>query len=161
LIVGRRTIGRGFRAFPPLFEHKEITMRPLLLLLAGATALASCAPSTEIAGSPTQNANARVNRCFNLNDVQNFAVDSRDDLYVRSGRDKVFQINTLGGCWDLDSAITLAITPRFFPSSSACVGDSVQVIVPMASPGNRRCRALVVKALTPEEVAALPKRSQP
>lgn len=136
-------------------------MRPALIIAFGAAALSACAPSAELAGGPPQTQTARADRCFTVSDVRNFAADSQSDLYVRSGSNKVFQINTAGGCWDLDSAITLAITPRFFPSRSVCVGDAVDVIVPMASPGNRRCRALVTKSLTPDEVAALPKRSQP
>ncbi|WP_312144672.1 DUF6491 family protein [Brevundimonas sp.] len=134
----------------------------LIAAVAGASTLASCAPSTKVVGTPAASREAHADRCFNVSDVRNFTVDSHSDIYVRSGRDKVFQVSAVGGCWDLDSAVSLAILPRFPTSSiSTCVGDTVEVIVPSGSPGNRRCRALVVKSLTPEEVAALPKRSQP
>jgi hypothetical protein len=73
----------------------------------------------------------------------------------------VFQINTSGGCWSLDSAISIAVRPTAGGSNNICVGDPVAIVVPNANPGQGSCRAFVTKSLTAEEVAALPDRVRP
>lgn len=124
-----------------------------------ALSLFGCAPAaTTTAGVKSETSTAR---CFRTENVRNFRADRQSDLYIRSGRDDVFQINTAGGCWDLDSAISIAVTPTLGGSDTVCVGDPVQVIVPNADPGRRTCRAFVTKSLNAEEVAALPDRARP
>ncbi|EDX79317.1 MAG: hypothetical protein B7Y85_09535 [Brevundimonas sp. 32-68-21] len=125
-----------------------------------AMSLSACAPAATRAAAAADGEKS-VARCFRTDSVRNFRTDRQSDLYIRSLRDDVFQINTSGACWDLDSAVSIAVTPTLGGSDTVCVGDPVQIIVPNADPGRRTCRAFVTKSLTAEEVAALPDRARP
>lgn len=126
-----------------------------------AMSLSACAPAATKAAAASADGDKSVARCFRTDSVRNFRTDRQSDLYIRSLRDDVFQINTSGACWDLDSAVSIAVTPTLGGSDTVCVGDPVQIIVPNADPGRRTCRAFVTKSLTAEEVAALPDRARP
>jgi hypothetical protein len=135
---------------------------PTLATLASiltATSMAACAPVTDTsAGTGEARAEAR---CFRTDSVRNFRTEGSTNLYIRSLRDDVFHINTGGGCWDLDSATSIAVLPTGGGSDTVCVGDPVRILVPGASPGHGACRAMVTKSLNAEEVAALPDRVRP
>ncbi|MBJ7318572.1 MAG: hypothetical protein KJ728_04810 [Alphaproteobacteria bacterium] len=126
-----------------------------------AMSLSACAPAATKAAAAAADGDKSVARCFRADSVRNFRTDRQSDLYIRSLRDDVFQINTSGACWDLDSAVSIAVTPTLGGSDTVCVGDPVQILVPNADPGRRTCRAFVTKSLTAEEVAALPDRARP
>lgn len=130
---------------------------PLVLGLIALSA-AGCAPATT--AGPTARSD-RAAQCFRVEDIQNFRTGNLTDLNIRTYRGHVFQISTGGGCWNLDSALALSIQPVLGASSFVCVGDQVHVAVPNGQPADGRCRGLVTKSLTPEEVAALPKNAQP
>lgn len=135
-------------------------MRFAPIILAGAVlSMAACAPSTQGAGATSDRAEAA--RCFRIDDIRNFRAANMTDLYVRTSRDKVYQITTTGGCWNMDNALALSITPTLGGSSNVCLGDMVNVFVPGGMPGSGRCRGTVTKSLTPDEVAAMPSRSRP
>jgi Family of unknown function (DUF6491) len=138
-------------------------MRILSLSLVASTAatlsLSACAPAATTAA--VAEGETSTARCFRTDNIRNFRVDKQSDLYIRSLRDDVFLINTAGGCPDLDSAISIAVTPTVGGSDNVCVGDSVHVIVPGSSFGSGTCRAFVTKSLNAEEVAALPSRARP
>ncbi|WAC59181.1 DUF6491 family protein [Brevundimonas sp. SL130] len=138
-------------------------MRNLSLTLVASTAvslwLSACAPgATTVAAAEGQTSTAR---CFRTDAIRNFRVDGQTDLYIRSLRDDVFLINTAGGCFDLDSASSIAVTPTIGGSDNICVGDSVRVIVPGSSFGSGACRAFVTKSLNADEITALPSRARP
>ncbi|MDK2746826.1 MAG: DUF6491 family protein [Brevundimonas sp.] len=126
-----------------------------------APGLSACAPAATTAVAAAADGENTTARCFRTDNVRNFRADRQSNLYIRSLRNDVFQINTSGGCWDLDSALSIAVTPTLGGSDTVCVGDPVQIIVPNADPGRRTCRAFVAKSLTAEEVAALPDRARP
>lgn len=125
-----------------------------------AVSLAACALSTELAATRAASADGPA-RCFRTDDIRNFRAADTTDLYIRTLRDGVYQIRTSGGCWDMDSALALAVTPALGGSSNICVGDPVNVLVPGGAPGRGVCRGTVSKSLTAEEVAALPSRARP
>ncbi len=126
-----------------------------------AALLSACAPSAQTATAQAETDEQAPSRCFRTENVRNFRADRQSDLYIRSGRDAVFQINTSGACWDVDTAFSIALAPASGGSGNVCVGDPINVLVPNAAPGRRLCRAFVVKSLTSEEVAALPEKARP
>ena len=141
-------------------------MRVLLpACLAAATAVAACAPVTPAApGAAAAGAAATSARpCFFSSQIRNFRSDRNQRIYVRTGRDEVFELVTTGACLDLDSAIGIALVQRFGAGSDRlCPSDQVDVIVSHPSPIHRGpCLARVERRLTAEEVAALPERSRP
>ncbi|MDQ1154164.1 DUF6491 family protein [Brevundimonas sp. SORGH_AS_0993] len=131
---------------------------PLALALAAVSA-AGCAPVPPSGAGVART--DRATQCFRVEDIQNFRAASTTDLNIRTYRGQVFKISTGGGCWNLDNALALSVQPVLGASSFICVGDQVHVAVPNGMPGDGRCRGFVDKALTPEEVAALPKNARP
>ena len=130
--------------------------------VAAAVALtASCAPNGDMAAAGAAAGPER--QCFYADQVRNFRAGDSGQLYIRVMRDQVFELNSSGGCTDLDFTHRLAITPE--PASLAggriCTGDWARITLPASSAPVQTCRARVSRVLTPEEVAALPNAHRP
>lgn len=134
-----------------------------LILIAGASlAAAACAPTYGVEES--SGGVARAGRqCFNVDQVQNYRQTTASQVNVRALGGDVFQLDSAGSCWDLDSAIRLAIVPdgAGLAGGRVCVGDSVRLVVPGAPADGGSCRARITKRLTEAELAALPTRQRP
>lgn len=136
-------------------------MRALsLAIIAVPFVLSGCAPVDGM-GDPA--ASTQVARtCFYPGQVRNFRTDRDQTLYVRAAVNQVFELSTLGGCPDLDGAVGISIIPRFSGGDRLCRGDQAQVVVGQPSPSfSAPCYVRVERALTPEEVEALPERVRP
>ncbi len=140
-------------------------MRVLLpACLAAATAVAACAPVTPSAPGAAATAEAASARpCFYSSQIRNFRADRNQRIYVRTGRDEVFELVTTGACLDVDSAIGIALVQRFGGGSDRlCPSDQVNVVISHPSPIHAGpCLARVERRLTAEQVAALPDRARP
>lgn len=138
-------------------------MRPISSAAVAALALAvvSCAPTADTV--ETADGGARPERqCFSVEQVRNFREGETGLLYIRAARDEVFELNTAGGCLDLNVATSLAITADPpLAGSRVCTGDWARINLPGSSAPMAACRARVVRVLTPEQVAALPSRHRP
>ncbi|HZW15712.1 MAG TPA: DUF6491 family protein [Brevundimonas sp.] len=123
---------------------------------------ASCAPVSSTA-APGDSASARADRqCFNTDRVRNFRKGDGGTLYIRSLRNQVFELNTSGGCFDLTTAHQLAITADPpIGGTRVCTGDWARITLPGSAMPGGVCRAMVDRALTDEEVAALPDGHRP
>ena len=121
-------------------------------LLAGSTA----APSA-IAKSPA--AHYDRNQCFYTRMVDSFAAPDDKTLYVRVGVRDVYRFDMFGHCPDIDWNQHLALVSR--GSSWICSGMDAEVITHATGLGRQRCPVSAMHKLTPEEVAALPKRARP
>ena len=134
---------------------------PLLLLAAGAAALSACAPTTRSDGaSGDQTAPQTQRQCFYTDQVRNFRVKT-PSLYLHTDNNKVFQLEALGACTDLDSS---AMGIAFLPATRLnrlCSGDWSDLSVAGGPSPQSPCRVRVVKQLTEAEVAALPERDRP
>ena len=123
---------------------------------------ASCAPTDT--GAPGDSAAARAERqCFSADQVRNFRAGGHGQLYIRVTRDQVFELNSSGGCLDLDFAQRLAITPdgASMAGGRICTGDWARITLPGSTAPLSTCRARVDRMLTAEEVAALPNAHRP
>lgn len=130
--------------------------------VAAAVALtASCAPNADMGAAGV--AAGPEHQCFYADQVRNFRAGGPGQLYIRAMRDQVFELNSSGGCTDLDFTHRLAITPE--PAGLAggriCTGDWARITLPASSAPVRTCRARVSRMLTAEEVAALPDAHRP
>ncbi len=122
----------------------------------------SCAPTTESA--PGDSASARPERqCFNAEQVRNFRSGDSGQLFIRVMRNEVYELNSSGGCTDLDFAQQLAITPDVggLAGGRICTGEWARITLPASSAPIRTCRARVSRVLTEAEVAALPNAHRP
>lgn len=136
---------------------------PLLSLAACSLVAASCAPTTETAenAAPTT---GPERQCFNPDLVRNFRQGPRvGQIFIRTERNLVFEINSAGGCTNLDFAVRMAIVPDGvgLAGGRTCVGDSVRIVTPGRTAATSTCRARVTRVLTDEEVAALPASQRP
>ncbi len=124
-----------------------------ILLLGGATmAAAADTPDAKAAAKPARN------QCFWTRNVTGFAAADEHTLNVRVNVRDVYQFEMFGRCPDIDWNQRIALVSR--SGSSICDGMDAEVIT--HSPlGPQRCQVRSVKKLTPEEIAALPKRAKP
>jgi len=124
---------------------------------------ASCAP-VDGAGAPGDSAAARPERqCFSPEQVRNFRQGRPGQLYVRVIRNDVYELNSSGGCTDLDFAQRVAITAdgASLAGGRICTGDWARITLPGSASPISTCRARVDRVLTAEEVAALPDAHRP
>jgi len=125
-----------------------------ILLLGGAT-MAAAADTPDAKAPPAKPAR---NQCFWTRNVTGFAAADEHTLNVRVNVKDVYQFEMFGHCPDIDWNQSIALVSR--GGSSICDGMDAEIIT--HSPlGPQRCQVRSVKKLTPEEIAALPKRGRP
>lgn len=128
--------------------------------LAGvALAQAQSTPPASPTASPTGAAQSTPARaCFFSRDVRGFAAPDSKTLYLRVRSKDVYRLDMRGRCADLDWEHHVGLDSR--GSSSICAPIDVTVMV-RGPIGVSRCPVEAITRLTPEEVAALPKRARP
>ncbi len=139
----------------------RLTPSAALSLLA--TLAVACAPTPDM-GADGDRAAARPERqCFSPEQVRNFRQGRPGQLYVRVMRSDVYELNSSGGCTDLDLAQRLAITAdgAGLAGGRLCTGDWARITLPGSTSPIRTCRARVERVLTDEEIAALPDAHRP
>ena len=125
--------------------------RTLLTLLATA-ALAGPVAAAEAAGKTAPRA------CFRPDNVENFSAPDEKTVYLRVNRKEVYRLDLMGPCPDVDWAWEIALQNR--GSSWVCSAMDATVLVKTPI-GPQRCVVDRMTKVSPEEVAALPKRSRP
>lgn len=131
-------------------------MRPISIMaglaLAASAACAPTAPGVAVqSGAPRE--------CFFVHEVRSFSSNDDRRVYVRTGRDEVFELQTIG-CPDVDWSVQIGIAPRG-GGSSVCSGYDAELIVPDRPTGRRTCPVTNVRRLSAAELAALPERDRP
>ena len=106
---------------------------------------------------PAKKAPAR--QCFWAREVDGFAAADDKTVNVRVGIHDVYQFEMFGRCNDVDWAQKIALVSQG-GSSLICQGLDAELIVPTTI-GPQRCQISKMRKLTPEEIAALPKRGKP
>ena len=129
-----------------------------ILLLGGATMAAAADPPTAKGADAKAVAKPTRNQCFWTRNVTGFAAADEHTLNVRVNVKDVYQFEMFGPCPDIDWNQRIALVSR--SGSSICDGMDAEVITHSAL-GPQRCQVRSVKKLTPEEIAALPKRGRP
>src|SRR5690606_29793580 len=123
----------------------ETVMRILVLavpaILAPLVLLAGCAPT---AGPADGEAPPRARQCFSVSQVDNFRQGRPDQLFLRVGRNDIYELNAAGGCMDLDFANRLALIPDGGSvGSRLCTDDWARVVVPGSSSHTTVCRVRI------------------
>ena len=129
------------------------------LTLAAAAAVLAFAAAATAAPNDKPAAPAKQNQCFWTRMADRFAAADEHTLNVRVGVRDVYQFEMFGPCQGIDWDQHIALVSR--PGGMICTGMDAEVIAHEPGLGAQRCMVRSVKKLTPEEVAALPKRGKP
>lgn len=134
--------------------------RSLVLITAAALALAAggAAPSPDKAQDKAAPAKAQRS-CFSPRFVDGFAAPDDKNLYVRVGVRDVYHFEMFAPCLDMDWNQQLGLVAR--PGPFICDGMDAEIISHATGLGRQRCLVRNMRKLTPQEVAALPKRAKP
>ncbi|MFY8164740.1 MAG: hypothetical protein ACOVKC_10970, partial [Brevundimonas sp.] len=104
----------------------------------------------------------RAGQCFSVRQVDNFKQGRPDQVFLRVGRNDVYELNAVGGCPDMDFAVQMALIPDDgMVSTRLCTDDWARIVVPGSTSRTAVCRVRVSRKLTAEEIAALPPRHRP
>ena len=124
---------------------------------------ASCAPTADTGASADGMAAGPERQCFSPEQVRNFRQGRPGQLYIRVTRNDVYELNSSGGCTDLDFAQRLAITAdgAGLAGGRICTGDWARITLPGSAAPVSTCRARVDRVLSADEVAALPSAHRP
>ncbi|MFM8820939.1 MAG: DUF6491 family protein [Phenylobacterium sp.] len=123
-----------------------------------AAALAQTEPKPQPDKTDGKAATSVHRSCFFSRDVRGFAAPDDKTLYLRVRAKDVYRLDMKGRCPELDWEHKIALDSR--GSSAICGAIDVTVLVKTPI-GMSRCSVETLTRLTPEEVAALPKKSRP
>lgn len=127
---------------------------PLILAILALGAGTACAPTT-----PGMAQTGAPRECFFTSEVRSFASSDDRHVYVRTGRNEVFELSTMG-CSNADWSHQIGIVPRG-GGTSVCSSMDAELIVPDLPGGRTTCPVTGVRRLTDAEVTALPERDRP
>jgi hypothetical protein len=119
--------------------------------LAGFVAIAAQASAADSAKPERQ--------CFRTERIQKWATDRDSLVYVRLNTGAVYLVTLANKCPGLAMYQTIAFDPGF-SSDQICEGRHA-TIVTRSGAGPLRCPVGSIRALTPEEAAALPDAQRP
>jgi hypothetical protein len=129
-------------------------MNTHVALAAGAAALLALTATTASAAEKAPNGR----QCFWARNADSFAAQDDHTVNVRVGVRDVYQFDLLGSCPDIDWNQRIALISR--GGSNICSGLDAEIVT--RSPiGPQHCAVTHMRKLTPEEIAALPKRARP
>lgn len=128
------------------------------LVAAAVAGLSACAP---MEGPVQSGPPGARNPCFDAATLRNYRSVQGRTLYVRTSRDEVFELQSVGACNDLDGAVGISLVPTFGSITRLCVGDSADVLTRGGPGSSGPCRVRVTRMLTETEIAALPDRDRP
>ena len=131
----------------------------LSLGLASAVAQAGSGPAPAApAADKGAKAPAEGRRCFRPDDVNGWRPGDQRTVYVRAGVNRVFRMELMIPCPDINWSERIGIEARGSPW--ICSGLDATIISP-SSIGPRRCPVTSIQELSPAELAALPARQRP
>lgn len=136
-------------------------MRTLAFAALGvATFMTSCAPveGGVTAGDPPP----RPRQCFGVHQVANFEQGRPGQIFLRVGRNDVYELNAAGGCPDVDFANRMVLIPDGgMVGTRLCADDWARIVVPESTAPTSVCRVRVSRKLTAGEIDALPPTHRP
>ena len=133
-------------------------MRPASIFKLMASGALALGLATAAATPRAEPSHPSPRQCFWARDVNGFAYGPPDTVNLRVGVREVYQLTLFGACNDIDFANAIRFDTHGF--SSVCNGLDIDLIVPSPT-GPQRCPVRALRRLTPQEIAALPRRARP
>ena len=127
--------------------------------LAALAAAVACGGASQVATAHDAAPKYDAHKCFYSRDVTSFAAPDDRNLYIEVNNRDVYHFEMFGPCQDIDWNQRLALVAR--PGPWICNGMDAEVISHATGLGPQRCLVKHMRKLTPQEVAALPKRAKP
>jgi hypothetical protein len=131
-------------------------MKTHLALAATAALLTLAATAVGAADKP---AKADKNECFWTRSIQGFSAPDDHTVYVRASSRDIYKFDLMGACPDVDWNQRIALVSR--SGSNICSGMDAEIVSHATGLGAQRCPVSHMHKLTPEEIAALPRKSLP
>lgn len=113
-------------------------------------AAAGCARTAEEEGTASA---AGARECFAASQVNGFTAIDRDTVHVRVGTRRVYELEIVGVCPEIDWTQRIGIRTTA-GGSWICQGLDAELLVPGIGGGVDRCPVTGVRRLGPEEVEA-------
>lgn len=127
----------------------------LLSALLGCAVLASSAPAAMAADAPK----ASQRECFLSRNLNGFNAPDDHTLYVRSGVKDIYRLDLMSSCINLTFRQSVGLKST---GGSDWICDPLDAEVVYGDVGiPQRCPVTAIRKLTPDEVAALPKKDLP
>jgi hypothetical protein len=146
MTVPRRFAGRA--------RHR--TRRAAAVLGAGAL----CVAAALVPGSGAQAAPSR-DACFARSNINGFSAPNDRTVYVRVGVSQIFRLDLMTKCINLTFRQNIGLEAR---PANAFICSPLEATVVYRDTGGgfpQRCPVTAIHKLTPEEIAALPKKDRP
>ena len=129
------------------------------LALAAAALVAFAATAAGAAGKPATPAKPDGNECFWTRNIESFSAPDDRTVYVRSSSRDIYKFDMMGPCLDVDWNQRIALVSRSGPT--VCTGMDAEIVSRATGLGGQRCPVSHMHKLTPEEIAALPRKDRP
>jgi hypothetical protein len=102
---------------------------------------------------------ASADQCFLSRDVNGFSAPDNHSVYVRVGVSDIYRLSLMGDCGDLTFRQSIGLEGA---PGGAWICSPLDATVIYRSTGiPERCPVSTIHKLTPEEIAALPKKDRP
>lgn len=144
-------------------------MRLVIICAAGAVAIAGCAgaiaaptPNPALPPAPAKGAGLPSGQCFRSHDIRNHTIADRQTLLLSVKRNEVYRVVVAGGC--LAGAISSDPIVTRNPPGSEIVCKPIDLDIAIGRHGASfpaQCIVESVDKLSPEQVAALPRKVKP
>lgn len=101
------------------------------------------------------------NECFWARNVTSFAAPDDHTVYVRVNLHDVYRLDLMIACPDVDWNQRIALQSSHGAGGSICGPLDAEIISHATGLGRQRCPVKAMHKLTPDEIAALPKKAKP
>jgi len=136
-----------------------VSAAAVLAVAGAAVAIAKPAPNPVLPPAPEAGTGLPSGQCFRSQDIRNHTIGDRDTLLVAVNRNDVYRIGVKGclaGAISSDPIITRS------PPGSSIICKPLDLDISIAKGGfATHCIVDYVVKMTPEQVAALPKKLKP
>ncbi|HEX3364021.1 DUF6491 family protein [Phenylobacterium sp.] len=130
------------------------------IALAAAASLTLSAIAANAQDKPT-NKPASKNECFWSRNVTSFAAPDDHTVYIKVNLRDVYRLDLMVSCPDVDWNQRVALVSSRGAGGSICGPLDAEIVSHAQGLGRQRCPVKAMRKLTPEEIAALPKRAKP
>ncbi|THD70650.1 DUF6491 family protein [Phenylobacterium sp.] len=104
---------------------------------------------------------ASKNECFWSRNVTSFAAPDDHTVYIKVNLRDVYRLDLMVSCPDVDWDQRVALVSNRGAGGSICGPLDAEIVSHATGLGPQRCPVKALRKLTPEEVAALPKKAKP